>query len=136
MCEEKNGKPQSQATNKKIRNDLVFVLALATVLLLAILGMLLFRVEGNTVSVTVNGKFFGEYSLLENRVVEINTEYGYNRLVIEDGKAYVDMASCPDGICAKHRPILYQGESIICLPNEVVIHIKNQRESGGPDIIV
>ena len=136
MCEEKNGKPQSQATNKKIRNDLLFVSALALVLLLATLGMLLFRVEGSTVTVTVDGVFWGEYSLLEDRVLEIETEYGHNRLVIQDGKAFVEEASCPDGICAKHRPILYQGQSIICLPNKVVIHVQTKKDAGGPDIIV
>ena len=77
---------------------------------------------------------FGEYSLGKNRSIEINSELGSNLLVIKDGKAYVENASCPDGICSKHRPISYDGESIICLPNKVVVSIDKQ-DASAPDII-
>ena len=117
----------------KLKNDIIFVSVLLLVIILAVLGMLLFRSFGDTVTVTVDGDVFGEYSLNENTTVEIRTNYGTNILVIQDGKAFVESASCPDGICSSHKPISYDGESIICLPNKVVITV-----SGGgnaPDII-
>lgn len=119
---------------RKMKNDIIFVSALLSVILVAVLGMLLFRSFGDTVTVTVDGKTFGEYSLDQNRSVEIKTEYGFNLLVIKDGKAYVESASCPDGICSAHKPISYDGESIICLPNKVVVHIDKQ-DASAPDII-
>lgn len=119
---------------RKMKNDIIFVSALLSVILVAVLGMLLFRSFGDTVTVTVDGKTFGEYSLDQNRSVEIKTEYGFNLLVIKDGKAYVESASCPDGICSAHKPISYDGESIICLPNKVVVHIDKQ-DASVPDII-
>jgi hypothetical protein len=86
------------------------------------------------VVVTVDGQLFGEYSLREDRTLEIRSGDGYNLLVVEGGYAYVRSASCPDGICAAHRPVSHEGESIICLPNKVVVEI---RSVGGdqPDII-
>ena len=60
---------------------------------------------------------------------------GYNLLVIEGGKAFVKSASCPDGICSSHRAVSKDGESIICLPNKVVIEIR-ARGQEQPDIIV
>ena len=94
----------------------------------------MFRTEGSSVTVTVDGKLFGKYSLNEKRSIEIKTENGYNVLVIDNGVAYVKEASCPDGICSSHRPVRYNGQSIICLPNKVVIEVSSDSQ-GQPDII-
>ena len=124
----------TQKNGRKIKNDIILVSVVIGVILLAILGILIFRAEGNTVKVTVDGKTFGEYSLNVDRTVEIKSEFGSNLLVIKDGKAYVEQASCPDGICSSHRPIHYDGQSIICLPNKVVVLIDDQN-TIQPDII-
>ena len=119
-----------------IRNDLIFIGGLVLVVCVAVASLWLFRQEGDTVIVTVDGQAFGEYSMGRDRRVEIRNGDGYNLLVIEDGKAWVEEASCPDGICAAHRPIGMEGESIICLPNKVVVEIRtNGQDSDRPDII-
>ena len=48
---------------------------------------------------------------------------GHNTLVITDGKASVTEATCPDGVCVRHRAIDKAGQSIICLPNKVVVRV-------------
>ena len=117
----------------------VLRLAVCAVILALIAAYALFfflsREAGDTVVVTVDGEMFGEYRLDEERTVEIRSEQGVNILVIEGGYAFVSHADCPDGICARHRPISYSGASIICLPNKVVIKIVSQSEIT-PDIIV
>ena len=123
-----------QSTHTKKRNDLILVAALVLIVLSALLVLFLFRREGGTVRVTKDGKLWGEYSLREDRTVEIVGEDGYNRLIIEDGEAYMEYASCPDGICVSHRPVRFDGESIICLPNRVVVEIHASGENT-PDII-
>ena len=120
--------------SKKIRNDLLFISAILVLVAIGALALFLFRAEGDTVVVTVNGELFGEYSLEENRSIEITKGSGYNLLVIEDGQAYVKHASCPDGICSSHRPIRHNGESIICLPNTVVVEVRTKGQNQ-PDII-
>ena len=119
---------------KKRKNDLIFVAVLLSVLLIAGLGILLFRAEGDTVTVTVDGVLWAEYPLNEDRTVEIKTERGVNLLVIRNGKAKIESASCPDGICSSHRPISHNGESIICLPNKVVVTVRTTN-TDAPDII-
>ena len=121
--------------SRKARNDVIFIASLLLVVLVFACVLFFSAEEGNTVRVTVDGRLFGEYSLLENKTVEIVNGDGYNLLIIEDGKAYVDTASCPDGICSSHRPVSRGGESIICLPNKVVIEIHTVTNSG-PDIAV
>lgn len=126
----------TENNTKKIKNDIIFIVAL--LLVLAIVGgcLLLFRKEGNTVKITVDGQTFGTYSLEKNQTIEIKTEKGYNLVVIENGTVRVEEASCPDGVCSSHRPIRFSGASIICLPNKVVVSIENkENDRGGLDIV-
>ena len=76
-------------------------------------------------SVTVDGKEYGTYALSTDLKLEItgNTEGRVNILVIKNGEAYVDYADCPDLICARHRPKKNVGDSIVCLPNKVVVTV-------------
>ena len=121
----------TENNTKKIKNDIIFIVAL--LLVLAIIGgcLLLFRKEGNTVKITVDGQTFGTYSLEKNQTIEIKTEKGYNIVVIGNGTVRVEEASCPDGVCSSHRPIRFGGSSIICLPNKVVVSIENEENDGG-----
>ena len=118
---------------KKIRNDIILVALTVAALLILGVCLMVFRSEGDFVTVTVDGKLYGTYSLSEDVRVEIVSEGGYNVLVIKDGRAFVEAASCPDGICAAHRSVFRDGESIICLPNKVVIVVESSGD--GPDVI-
>ena len=119
---------------KKLKNDILLIACIFVAICVAALILLLSKKAGDTVVVTVDGALFGEYRLDEDRTVKIRSQDGINVLVIEDGQAFVLDASCPDGICAQHRPILHDGESIICLPNKVVITVTSRR-SDAPDIV-
>lgn len=119
------------------RNDVIFIVALLLVVTVAGACLYLFRGEGDTVTVSVDGKVVATYPLDVNRVEDIQTGTdGLNRLVIRDGKAWVETASCPDGICAAHKPIHREGESIVCLPNRVVIAVQTADPTEQPDIVV
>ena len=128
---------QQEKNVRKGRNDIIFIAALLLVIAIIGLGFFLFRKEGSTVTVEVAGEVFGEYSLSVDAVVDIPTGDGeVNRLVIRDGKAFVETATCPDGICVGHRPISRKGESIVCLPHQVVITVSDKGVDDGPDIVV
>ena len=124
--------------SKKRKNDIIFIAALILMVTLLALALFLFKEEGVAVIVRVDGEVFGEYPLSVDREVEILTEQGRNLLVIKDGRADITDASCPDGICSEHRAVSRDGESIICLPNKVVVEIVASYSSDGqatPDII-
>ena len=119
--------------DKKTKNDLILIGAILAVLLIVGACLLLFRSEGDMVVVSVNGEEYATYSLSKDTVVDIRTgESGeqFNRLVIKDGKAYVEDANCPGGKgdrCTVHAPISYDWESIICAPHEIVIAVKSAK---------
>lgn len=73
-----------------------------------------------TVEIQVDGELYGAYPLTDDCQIEINNT---NQLEIEDGKVSVIWADCPDQVCVHHKSISIAGESIICLPNKVVISI-------------
>ena len=134
-----NEKPTPQNKKRKLKNDIVLIGTLLAVLVLIGLALWLLRGEGDMVVVEVNGTAYGSYALNTDRTVEIRTGEGgkeLNLLVIKDGKAYVETATCPDGICAAHRPIFRRGESIICLPHKVVITVvKAELSDDAPDVV-
>ncbi len=127
-------KELSPQKGQKIRNDIILISAVLLIVFIASLTLFLTREAGDRVTVTVGGKLFGEYSLSEDRTVRIKNGDGYNLLIIKGGKARVERASCPDGICSSHRPIGQDGESIICLPNKVVIEV-HAADKDQPDIV-
>ena len=126
---------KSSIKNRKVKNDIIFIGAIVFLCVFVGLAFYFFRADGDSVSVNVNGEFYGEFALNEDRTLEIVSDGGYNILVIKDGRAHVESASCPDGICAAHRPISRDGESIVCLPNKVVITVNADSDDVTPDII-
>ena len=134
-----NPSSTAKSGGRKLRNDIIFISALLAVLICLGLGFYFLRPAGDVAVVTVDGEIYGTYPLDTDVVVEIRTGEGgeqLNRLVIKDGKAYVETASCPDGICSGHKPVYRKGESIVCLPHKVVVTVKSAEAQDQPDIVV
>lgn len=84
--------------------------------------------KGNQVEVSVNGQSFGIYPLDQNRVVDIQQENHGNKLEIKNGKAQMIFADCPDQYCVKHKNIGATNETIVCLPNKVMVTVISGEE--------
>ena len=119
----------------KVKNDIIFIAVLLALILVFSAFYLFSREEGDTVIVTVGLELYGEYPLSEDKTVEIRNGEAVNLLIIEGGRAWIEYASCPDGVCSAHRAISHNGDSIICRPNAVVVEVR-KKISDGPDIIV
>ena len=109
------------------KNDYIL---LAVILAIAAASLFIYQYTGNGqdgfVRVTVNGDLYGTYSLDDEHEVLIGDSV---RLMISDGCADVVEALCPDQICVKQKAISKGGESIICLPNQVMIEIIGAKEA-------
>lgn len=101
----------------------IFVTALAAFLLHDLIG----AAAAGSVTVKVGGEIEGVYSLGEDQEIEING--GTNILIIRNAKADMIEADCPDKLCVNQRAISKNGESIICLPNKVVVEVSSKENS-------
>lgn len=90
------------------------------------------------VSVQVNGveikKILYDPSLI-GHTIPVETEYGYNLIELGDEEVRVIEADCPDKIDVKQGHIHRIGETIVCLPNRLVIEIKGEQKDTEVDII-
>ena len=110
---------------KKLLCGGVFV---AFVLIVSIVLFLFYKGEvGDYVQVTIDGKIEGEWRLKENRSIVLNN--GSNILTIENGKAKMTSADCPDKICMKEGWISHTGECITCLPNRILVTVYKSDDS-------
>ena len=122
-----------------LRNDIILIASLLVISAIAFVYLFFLRKQGNTVTVTVDGKVYATYSLQDNVTEDIVTGRNgenHNIFVIKEGKVYMESATCPDGICVRHRPVFRDGESIVCLPNGVVVTVTDESDKASPDIVV
>ena len=100
---------------------------------LAALCLVLFSGKGKYVQVRVSGKVVAEYPLSKDSEHEIEGTSGNNLLVIRDGEAWIEEASCPDKLCKKQGHINKKGQSVICLPNQITVEIVSEQRNNGSD---
>ena len=118
-------------TNKFLNNK--FEKMLWIIILVVAGGLFLFLKfsadDGEQVIVKVDKKEIARYNLNTDREVVIDgKDGGKNTLVIKDGKAYIKDATCPDKLCEHQGKIHMVGQSLICLPNRVVIEITDDKK--------
>ncbi len=106
------------------KKDWILIVVILCVAGLAVLVRTFVGAAGaNRVIVKREGAIEGIYSLSEDREVEING--GTNLLQIKNGEASMVQADCPDQLCVHQKPVSLNHESIICLPNRVVVEVES-----------
>lgn len=108
------------------------VLLIGSVVILAALFWLVPRIidmfhedEKLQLRIMVAGNEYGTYALEKEQIIEIQDT---NVCEIKNGKVSMISAQCPDQLCRRQGPIHRQGETIVCLPNKVVLEIKGSGE--------
>lgn len=103
------------------KNDWIMIAVIVTIAAVFMGFHFLSKSTGNgQVEIRVDGEIYGTYPLSKEQTIEINDT---NRLEIKGGTAEMIWAECPDQVCVNHREISRNGESIICLPNQVVVSV-------------
>lgn len=115
-----------------MKNTRLDILLLAGLLILGLLlaGLVYLPRSGNAsvVEVRVKGKVTATYPLSSNIEKTIVTEDGdSNTFCIKDNTVTMTDASCPDQICVRTKSISKTGESIVCLPHQVVLAITSSQ---------
>ena len=112
---------QGSVGKKKVFADIIRICILLVLALSVFLVVELTRREGAYVVVSIDGGEVCRYSLSEDGEFLLNG--GTNTLVISGGKAYISQADCPDGLCVSQGKIYRTGQTVVCLPNRVMLRI-------------
>ncbi len=84
------------------------------------------RTAGDQLDISCDGRLFGSYPLSEDREITVERDGQIKKITIEDGAVSMSFSDCQGQDCVQQGAISQTGESIICLPNKVVLQI-----SGG-----
>ena len=111
--------------------------------------------ENAKVVIESGGDLYATYPLAEDRVIVVpapkqgrvdapsvssdepaSAQYDYYNVVsVSGGTVTVTEASCKNQVCVKHGAISAAGESIVCLPNRLVVRIEADGKGGGYDSV-
>ena len=84
------------------------------------------------------GSLFASYSLSEDVTINVPSDSkggsDYNVVTIKGGSVLITEASCHNQVCVHHAPISRHGETLVCLPNRLVVSIEKE-DGGGYDSI-
>lgn len=97
-----------------------------------LLWIFLFResTSGDIVEISVAGERYGAYDLTVEQQIPIEIQGEITNVVtIKDGCVSMTEAHCPDHLCMKQGRISKDRESIVCLPNQLVVTVKGAEKS-------
>ena len=105
------------------RNDIILIISLFVIAAILFFFIQSKKKVGGTVSVLKNNQELYNLPLNQDTIEMIEFDGQYNQLIIKDKKVWVESANCSNQICVQHPKIQYSGETIICLPHQLVITI-------------
>lgn len=113
--------------NKKKRDILLVIGILVIAGVFYIGNLIMHRKPASTLEISVDGAVVMELDLNKDTEVTIDgSNGGTNHLIIKDGEAYIDDASCPDKVCIHQGKIHLNGEMIVCLPNLMIAKVVSE----------
>ncbi len=115
----------SRSMNRTAVSDLILVSAVVIIALVLLVVFSINRADGSVFEITVNGKVYGTYDL--NKDTEIDV-YGLCVVCVKDGEVFMKSSTCKGKDCVHSKPISKSGQTIICLPNGVVIRVPGESE--------
>lgn len=111
------------------KSDLILIAVLLIIAAAAYAGI---KIYGSSATdkaqavIKINGREYKRLSLDKDTELVIETDNGnYNKLIIKNGMANIEDASCPDKLCVHQKAISSKGEMLVCLPNKVTVEIEN-----------
>ena len=67
---------------------------------------------------------YGTYPLDEDQEISVESDGEQINLVcIRSGSVSMEQATCPDELCVKQGSISKTGQTIVCLPHELVVEV-------------
>jgi hypothetical protein len=120
--------------------DYVVIISLLVISLLSS-GIIVYssaktKYQSQYVEISVKGDLYKKIPFNSNteETIDLKTDLGENVIKISKGFVQILEADCPDKICVKDGSISKPGQSLVCLPNKVVVEIKGIKNAETDDV--
>ena len=107
------------------------IVLFATLMIIGIsLSVLSFKsaTPAKSVVVTVDGELYGTYDIEANQTIKVTENNHTNKITIKDGRVQMSYSDCKNQVCVKDGSISKTNQTIVCLPNKVMIEITGGEE--------
>lgn len=121
---------------RQIKGELLF---LAALLSLSILLMVFYKgdLTSDKVTISIGRILYREVPVDQDQIIEVANDDGTRLLTvrIQNGSVEVVESTCKDHICMDSGPIKHEGQTLVCLPNQVVITLVSTNLKGPDGIL-
>ena len=101
------------------KGDFIIIAVVVMAFIVSAFAFLSFD-EASRVIIKQDNKIVYDQSIDQNATFDT----GSNLVVVQDGAVFIKQADCKNQDCVMHGKITKKGESIICLPNKVIVEIE------------
>ncbi|KAJ52779.1 hypothetical protein BD780_002096 [Clostridium tetanomorphum] len=123
------------------KGDKIVFIVIVVIISLGFLGKFLYKnaIKSNEKIAVIkqDGKIFKKIDLSKvtnSQEITIKTKDNhFNKILIEKNKISIIDADCPDKVCIKTGPISEPGDTIVCLPNKLIITIDGSKANSEID---
>ena len=112
---------------------LLFFIFIAAAALIAAVPLVRSSDGAPRVRIIAQGELAGIYPLDIDNEIEIERDGHRNVVVIKDNTVHMDYSDCKNQVCVNTGKISKPGETIVCLPNYVIVEIVSSEEGGEDD---
>lgn len=114
------------------RNDFILIGILCTILLIICISLEFFKEKGINAVVYYKNEHVLTIPLnTDITTYEVTGENGVVQIVAGNGKIKVEDENSPLHLCSRQGWIDSSTQTIVCLPNKIVIQIEDDRELDG-----
>ncbi len=113
---------------KKLDIVIIIVLIIISFIPEIVFGMAMgYKYDMTYAEITVGGKVYSKIPLSAHKgedIIDINIDGHENKIMIKGDTIKMIDADCPDSLCIYQGKIIRVGQSLVCLPNKVMVEIK------------
>ena len=116
---------------RKYRTDLLLTGAIVVIALILLGIFSTVKKPGGYAEINVSGRIFFRMDLSERDEFKVELPDGsYNLIRVEAGQVFCEEANCPDKLCVKQGRKSLIGETIVCLPHQMTVTIRESEEEA------
>ncbi len=109
--------------NSLKKGDFLIFFLIAVIVIVSAIGFYRTPLSARTVTIYVDSSEYATYVISDNseKIVTVNTDYGYNQVKLQGGSVTIIDSDCHGQDCVKMGTISQAGDTLVCLPHKLMV---------------